>query len=427
MTDAGEATYRTIAWRVIPYLFVCYLFNYLDRVNVGFAKLEMLDDLGLSETVYGLGAGIFFVGYLACGVPSNLALQRFGARRWIGLIMVVWGLLSAALMFATGPLSFYLLRFLTGAAEAGFFPGIVLYLTRWFPAGRHGRVMTLFMAAIPVSGAIGSLVSGWILGRFSGGQAGLAGWQWLFLLEGLPTVLLGLGAWAILSDGVDDARWLDPDARIAVRAALERDAQAHAGDPADTLASVIRRPAVWLLGLLYFCAQSGVYAINFWLPSILKASGIADATTIGLLSAVPYAAATIFMIAVGRSADRHHERRWHLAVPLGVGSAGLAIASTATGNTALALGGMTLAAMGALTSLPLFWPLANRSLTPAVAAGGIALINSMGQVAGFASPYLVGWIKDATGSTQIALYALSGAMSLGLVLALRAPISRTPP
>jgi MFS family permease len=418
---ASERTYGKIAWRVIPYLFVCYLFNYLDRVNVGFAKLQMLDDLRMSETVYGFGAGIFFVGYLACGLPSNLVLQRVGARRWTAIIMVVWGALSASLMFATGPLSFYCLRFLTGAAEAGFFPGIVLYLTRWFPAVRHGRVMTLFMAAIPVSGVFGGLISGWILGHFSHGQGGLAGWQWLFLLEGVPTIVLGVGAWLFLSDGIDDARWLDPDERAALRTALAEDDRAKNTDAADTLAAVVRNPAIWRLGIIYFCAQSGVYAINFWLPSIIKGSGMTDATIIGALSAIPYLAATIFMIATGRSADRHDERRWHLAVPLGIGAAGLILASAFVGNTALALFGMTLATMGALTSLPLFWPLANRSLTAGAAAGGVALINSTGQVAGFVSPYLVGWIKDATGSTQIALYMLAGAMLVGVLLVFRTP------
>ena len=419
--DRLEPVYRKITLRLIPYLFVCYLFNYLDRVNVGFAKLQMLDELGMSETVYGLGAGIFFIGYLACGIPSNLLLQRIGARQWIAIIMVAWGLLSTSLMFVTTPTSFYILRLLTGAAEAGFFPGVVLYLTRWFPAARHGRVMASFMSAIPVSGVLGGLVSGWILAHFSLGQGGLAGWQWLFLLQGLPTVVLGVGVWFILSDGVDHAGWLQSEERAALRQALVEDNRSKPAGAADSFASVVRNPAIWMFGILYFCIQSGVYAINFWLPSIIRNSGLNDPVTIGVLSAVPYLAATIVMVAVGRSADRLQERRWHLAVPLGLGAMGLAIAAAFADNTVVALCGLTLATAGALTSLPMFWPLANGSLTAAAAAGGLALINSTGQIAGFVSPYLVGWIKDSTGSTQIALYLIAGGMALGLMLVSRAP------
>lgn len=250
-------TYRKILWWLIPFLFVCYLFNYLDRVNVGFAKLQMLGDLGMSETVYGLGAGIFFIGYLACGVPSNLILQRIGARRWVAIMMVSWGLLSTCLMFVRTPAGFYTLRLLTGAAEAGFFPGIVLYLTRWFPRAQHGRVMTVFMSAIPISGVLGGPLSGWILGHFSAGQGGLAGWQWMFLLQGLPTVLLGIGVWFLLSDGVQQATWLDPQEKQALTRALAADEAGKPAGASSSLGAVLRNPAVWMLGTVYFCIQSG--------------------------------------------------------------------------------------------------------------------------------------------------------------------------
>jgi D-galactonate transporter len=421
MTDDLGQTYRKIALRVIPFLFICYLFNYIDRVNVGFAKLQMLDDLGMSETVYGLGAGIFFIGYLACGVPSNLILERLGARRWVAVMMVTWGLFSTSLMFVQTPMSFYVLRFLTGAAEAGFFPGIVLYLTGWFPRAQHGRVMTVFMSAIPVSGVLGGPISGWILGHFAGGDGGLAAWQWLFLLQGLPTILLGILVWFVLSDGIDAAKWLDADEKRALRDAIAHDEKAKPTTVADNFASVLRNPAIWMLGLLYFCIQSGVYAINFWLPTIIKSSGESDPLMIGLMSAVPYFAAVIFMIAMGRSADRRQERRWHLAIPLAIGIAGLIIAATANGSPGISLLGMTLAAMGALTGLPMFWPLTNSFLSTAAAAGGFALINSTGQMAGFVSPYLVGWIKDISGGTQAALFALAFAMAVGMVLTLRIP------
>ncbi|NWK94567.1 MFS transporter [Sphingobium lactosutens] len=416
-------TYRKIAVRVIPFLFVCYLFNYIDRVNVGFAKLQMLDDLSMSETVYGLGAGIFFIGYLACGVPSNLILQRLGARRWVAVMMVTWGLFSTSLMFVQTPAHFYLLRFLTGAAEAGFFPGIVLYLTGWFPRTQHGRVMTIFMSAIPVSGVLGGPVSGWILGHFAAGHGGLAAWQWLFLLQGLPTVLLGVAVWFVLSDGIDAAPWLDAGEKRALHDAIVQDEKTKPITAADSFSAVLRNPTIWMLGLLYFCIQSGVYAINFWLPTIIQSSGESDPLMIGLMSAIPYLAAVIFMIMMGRSADRRQERRWHLTIPLTIGLTGLIIAATATGNPGLSLFGMTLAAMGALTGLPMFWPLTNSYLSAAAAAGGFALINSTGQLAGFVSPYLVGWIKDASGSTQAALFTLAIALAVGVLLTLRIPAS----
>lgn len=416
-----KAIYRKVARRVIPLLFVCYLFNYLDRVNVGFAKLQMLNDLGMSEQVYGLGAGIFFIGYLACGVPSNLVLERLGARRWVAVMMVTWGLFSTSLLFVQTPLGFYALRFLTGAAEAGFFPGVVLYLTRWFPRAQHGRVMTVFMSAIPISGVLGGPLSGWILGHFSRGQSGLAGWQWLFLLQGVPTIVLGIAVWIVLSDGIDSASWLDSDDRRALRDAFARDERSKSGVASDSFRAVVRNPAIWRLGLLYFCIQSGVYAINFWLPTIIKTSGENDPFIIGLMSAIPYLAAVFFMIAMGRSADHRKERRWHLAIPLAIGAVGLLIASAATHNPSLSLFGMTLGGMGALTSLPMFWPLTNSYLGVTAMAGGLALINSAGQVAGFVSPYAVGWIKDATGGTEYALYALALAMVTGVVLVLRIP------
>ncbi|KPL47645.1 major facilitator transporter, partial [Xanthomonas axonopodis] len=351
--DGMGPTYHKILWRLIPFLFVCYLFNYLDRVNVGFAKLQMLG----SETVYGLGAGIFFIGYLACGVPSNLILQRIGARRWVAIMMVSWGLLSTCLLFVRTLAGFYTLRLLTGAAEAGFFPGIVLYLTRWFPGARHGRVMTVFMSAIPISGVLGGPLSCWILGHFSAGQGGLAGWQWMFLLQGLPTVLLGIGVWFLLSDGVQQASWLTPQEKQGLARVLAEDEAGKPAGASTSLGAVLRNPVVWLLGTVYFCIQSGVYAINFWLPPIIQGSGVTDPIRIGLMSAIPYLAAAVFMVLMGHSADRRGERRWHLVIPLLMGEAGLCIAASVTDNLGLALFGMTLATMGAVSGLPLFWPL----------------------------------------------------------------------
>jgi D-galactonate transporter len=416
-----DPVYRTVFLRVIPYLFLCYLFNYLDRVNVGFAKLQMLGDLHLSETAYGFGAGIFFLGYIACGIPSNLMLQRVGARRWLALIMVLWGIFSTSLMFVRDAQSFYIIRFLTGATEAGFFPGIVLYLSLWFPAARRGQIMALFMAAIPISGVLGGPFSGWILAHFSAHQETFAAWQWLFLLQGLPTVVLGIGVLFLLSDGVGEAKWLSEPDRAALQNALIEDKKNTPKTAADSFAQVVTNPHIWILGIIYFCIQSGVYAINFWLPSIIKASGTLDAGTIGWLSAIPYLAASVFMVAVGRSADKRRERRWHLAVPMLMGAGGLIVAAAFATNPVIALAGLTLATMGALTGLPMLWPLSGGYLTAAAAACGLALINSTGQIAGFASPYFVGWIKDATHSTDLALYVLAAVMVAGALLTLSVP------
>ena len=417
--DDKNAIYKRITLRLIPFIFICYLFNYLDRVNVGFAKLQMLDALKFSETVYGLGAGIFFIGYVLCGVPSNLALTRFGPRRWIAVMMITWGLLSTCLMFVTTPTQFYTLRLLTGAAEAGFFPGVVLYLSQWFPTFRRGRIMALFMSAIPVSGLIGGPFSGWILNHFAAGQGGLAGWQWMFLLQGLPTVLLGGLAIFLLSDNFANAKWLGAHERAVLEADHRLDTERKPATTSDSLGAVFANPAIWAFGLIYFCIQSGVYAINFWLPSIIKNLGFSDNLVIGWISAIPYLLAAVFMLLVGRSADLRKERRWHLVVPMLMGAAGLVIAVNFATQPAIAIMGLTLATMGALTGLPMFWPVPTAMLSAGAAAGGLAIINSMGQMAGFLSPYLVGFVKDATGSTYVALYMLAGVIVGGSLLALR--------
>ena len=418
--DDKNAIYKRITLRLIPFIFICYLFNYLDRVNVGFAKLQMLDALKFSETVYGLGAGIFFIGYVLCGVPSNLALTRFGPRRWIAVMMIAWGTLSTCLMFVTTPAGFYTLRLLTGAAEAGFFPGVVLYLSQWFPSFRRGRIMALFMCAIPVSGLIGGPFSGWILSHFAAGQGGLAGWQWMFLLQGIPTVVLGGLAIYLLSDSFANAKWLGAHERAVLEADHRLDAaNKPASSSTDSLLAVFKNPAIWAFGLIYFCIQSGVYAINFWLPSIIKSLGFSDTLVIGWISAIPYLLAAVFMLLVGRSADLHKERRWHLVVPMLMGAVGLVIAVNFATQPAIAILGLTIATMGALTGLPMFWPVPTAMLSAGAAAGGLALINSMGQMAGFLSPYLVGFVKDATGSTDAALYFLAAVIVAGSLLALR--------
>ncbi|MEV4777793.1 MFS transporter [Burkholderia sp. LMU1-1-1.1] len=418
-----ERAYKKATWHLIPFIFVCYFFNYLDRVNVGFAKLEMLDALKLSNTVYGLGAGIFFIGYVLSGVPSNLILHKLGARRWIAVMMVAWGALSACMLFVTTPLSFYVLRFFTGVAEAGFFPGMVLYFTHWFPSQKRGQVMALFMSAIPISGLIGGPLSGWMLAHFSAGQGGMMGWQWLFLLQGVPTVLLGIGVYFYLNDGISQAKWLNADEKRAMLDALAADEKQRQSTSTvgQSFGDVLRNGNVWMLGVIYFCIQMGVYAINFWLPSIIKSLGYQSAVTVGWLSAVPYLFAAVFMIWAGRSADRHGERRWHVTAPMLMGLVGLTLAANFSSNPVIVIAGLSMATMGALAALSMFWALPAAFLGSAAAAGGLALINSLGQIAGFVSPFLVGWIKDATQSTDVALYILSSVMLLGAILVLRVP------
>lgn len=417
-----ENAYRKITWHLIPFIFVCYLFNYLDRVNVGFAKLQMMDALQWSETVYGFGAGIFFVGYVLSGIPANLLLHRLGARKVIGTLMIAWGAASASLMFVKTPETFYALRFITGVFEAGFFPGIVLYFTHWFPASRRGRIMGLFMSAVPISGVLGSPLSGWMM-QFFADKGGLAGWQWMLLLQGIPTIILGLLVYVLLNDGIAVAKWLNADEKRLLIAELEEDEKSRRAtvQTSDTFASVLRNGRVWMLGFIYFCIQMGVYAINFWLPSIVKSLGFQSTVTIGWISAIPYFCASVFMILIGRSGDARKERRWHLSGPLLMGLCGLMLATQAAGNPVIAIIGLSLATMGAMTGLPMFWPLPTAFLSSAAAAGGLALINSLGQIAGFISPFLVGWIKDTTGSTDIALYILSGILLFGAILVMRIP------
>lgn len=403
-----KVLYRKVILKIIPYIFVCYLFNYLDRVNVGFAKLHMLDALGMSEAAYGLGAGIFFIGYLCFGLPSNLAIQRFGARRWIAIIMILWGALSSCLMFVKTAESFYVIRFFTGAAEAGFFPGLILYFTRWFPASVRGRVMALFMSAIPLSGVLGGPLSGWILDVFSTHPvAGLAAWQWLFLIEGIPTIFLGIGVYFILDDRIEDAKWLTANEKSILLSELAKDELKNSTVKSAGIKEVIKSKTVWLLGLIYFSFQGGVYAIGFWLPTVVQSGNWGSMLMVGVITSIPYAAATLFMIFMGKSADINNERRWHLAIPMIMSAVGLMIAANSGGSSVLLLFGLTIATMGAFTALPMFWPLSSSYLSASAAVAGVAIINSVGQIAGFASPYFVGWIKDTTHSTDLAWYSLS--------------------
>jgi D-galactonate transporter len=411
---SGAGTYAKVAWRLIPFLFFCYLCAYLDRINVSFAKLQMLQDLGMSDAVYGLGAGIFFVGYLMFEVPSNFILLKVGARRWIARIMVTWGVISALMMFVSTPTQFYIVRFLLGVAEAGFFPAILLYLTYWFPAGRRSKVTALFMTGIPMSGVIGGPLSGWIMHSL-GGAHGLAGWQWLFVLEGIPTVIVGIVAYFYLDDKVSDARWLSDDEK----ATIEVDLQAEAGHhKLHSLRDGLASPRVLLLSAIYFFFTMGLYGVSFWLPSLVKASGVSGTLNVGLLSAVPYAAAAITMVAVGRSSDRHGERRWHLAIPGVVGALALCASVVYAHETVIAMIALTIGTMGVITTISQFWTVPPAVLQGTAAAGGIALANSVGSISGVVSPYVIGWLQTSTGSTGSGVVGIAATMVVGSILTL---------
>ena len=420
---ALHSAYRKTAWRVIPLLMVCYLVAYLDRVNVGFAKLQMLDDLKFSEAVYGLGAGVFFVGYLMFEIPSNIALHRFGARRWIARIMMTWGLLSAAMMFVETPMSFYLLRFLIGIAEAGFFPGIIFYLTTWFPSHRRGVMISLFIAALPISSMLGSLISGLIMQTLDG-VAGYAGWQWLFVIEGLPAVALGAAVFFLLRDRIADARWLSAEEKRGMQAALDRETRAKSH---HSVRDGLLNPKIWLLGAVYFCLVLGQYVISFWMPTIIRNSGVAEPWAIGVLSAIPYSVATVCMVLVGRSSDRVREYRWHLAICAFIGAGGVVFGTLFGASLWLSMIGLTVGTAAMISSLPVFWGMPTAVVGGAAAAAGIALINSLGNVAGFFSTIVVGWLTQLTGNTQAAMYFMAAALVLGGLLGLSVSRTRSDP
>jgi D-galactonate transporter len=407
-----------VTWRLLPFLVFCYGVAYLDRVNIGFARLQMLDDLGFSETVYGLGAGMFFIGYFIFEVPSNLILHRVGARLWIGRIMVTWGIVSALFMLTTTPGMFYLLRFLLGVAEAGFFPGIILYLTYWYPSERRVRMIALFMTAVPIAGMFGGPLSGWILESFQG-VGGWAGWQWLFLIEAMPAIAAGAIVMLYLDNGIRSARWLTEEEKTLLERKLEEDrgaAPAH-----QSWSAVFADRRVWLLCAIYFCYVMGHYGLTFWLPVLIQGAGVQGTIQIGLITAIPYTASVVAMMLIGRSADTRRERRWHTAVPMLAGAIGLTLSAIAGGNTTVAVVCLTLGAAGVFSSGPVFWGLPTAFLGGAAAAAGIAVINSIGNLAGFVSPYVVGWLTDLTRSTEAGMYVVSAALVAGALVVLRIP------
>ena len=400
-------------WRLMPFLFLLYIVAYLDRINVGFAVLQMREQLHLTDRVYGRAAGMFFAGYFFFQLPSNLILEKVGVRRWICGLMIVWGMVSCSMVFIRGPVSFYVLRFLLGAAEAGFFPGIILYMKRWFPAGARARAVAWFMTANPLAGVIGSPISGALLELHGGG---LSGWQWLFLMEGLPAILLGITVYWVLVDRPADAKWLSEPQRSWLMGELEREHRAGEGGATGTVWTVLASPTVWLLSLVYFGIPACMYGVTLWLPTAIRSlSGLSNLKT-GLVAAIPYLVTAVAMVLVGVHSDKSGERRWHTALP---GLAGaLALAVAAYGRTPLVIiAGMGLGMLGAQTMAGPFWAMATSRMSVAAAAS-IAVINSVGNLGGYFGPYIIGLVRSANGEFRGGLLAVGSVLAISALLAL---------
>jgi ACS family tartrate transporter-like MFS transporter len=416
MDTIEQRTIAKVSTRLIPFLIICYFVAYLDRVNVSFAALTMNQDLGLSATAYGLGAGIFFFSYFIFEVPSNLALERFGARRWIARIMVSWGLVSGAMVFVTGETSFYVVRLLLGAAEAGFFPGIIFYLTLWFPAVYRARIIGWFMVAIPLSTVFGAPVSSAILSMH--GLFGLAGWHWLFILEALPALVLGVVTWFYLTDHPAEATWLAPDERSwLIRRLAEEKAQRETARRFSTL-EALYDPKVLSLSLVYFGAVAVNYGTAYFVPQIVKAFGLSNLQT-GLVSALPYVVGSVGMVWFAYRSDKQMERKGHVAVALALAAIGIGMSSLFD-DPIMKMLLLSIGAFGVFAVLPVFWTLPTAFLSGASAAAGIAVINSVGNLAGFFGPFVMGALKDATGTYAAGLWAISACavIGMGVVLAL---------
>jgi D-galactonate transporter len=416
-----EGAVRRAMWRLLPFLGLCYLLNYVDRVNVGFASLTMNPDLGLSAAAYGLGAGLFFIGYFFFEVPSNVILHRVGARLWIARIMITWGVVASATAFVQGEISFFIVRFLLGIAEAGFFPGIILYLTYWFPRAQRAKVVALFFLAVPLSSVIGAPISTLLI-QNGGGVFGFdAGWRLMFFLEGIPAVLVGVLVLVLLPDRPSRARWLSGREQRALEQRIADEDVAQV--PQETgLWAGLRDGRVVALSIVYFGIVFGLYVLAFFLPQVV--SDLREQfdvrfslVEIGLITAVPYAVASVAMVLNARHSDRSGERRLHVAVPAFVGAAGVAVALYLD-SPYLVIAAMTVCAVGVYSAIPVIWQLPSAFLTGAGAAAGIALINSFGNLSGFAGPYLTGWLQDVTGSFRAGMFVVAGFMVLAGVIVL---------
>ncbi|MFJ8640712.1 MFS transporter [Streptomyces sp. NBC_01693] len=413
--SSTKALYSRIGWRLIPLLFAGYVLAYLDRINIGFAQLQMKDELGFSAAVYGLGAGLYFATYFVFEVPSNLLMKRIGARLTLSRIMILWGVVSIGMLFVQTPTQFYVMRLLLGAFEAGYAPGVMLLLTYWFPDDRRARVMALFLCGSPIAGALGSPVSGWILQGMDE-VAGMGGWQWLFLIEGLPSVALGVIFFLVLPDAPAKAKWLTADEQRRVTRDLNHDRTP--GAASQGFANALRDINVYVIALAWFTVVCGIQAVSFWMPLMLKDAGVGTPAEIGAWASIPFAGATIMMLLLSRHSDTTGERRWHIAIPCMTGAAALVLLSFAGADLALSLVSLTFLACSVYGAMPILLSVPVQYLAPGARAGGIALINSIGLSGGFVSPFILGWVKTQTGSVNNGLYCMAGLLVIGSVLVL---------
>ena len=423
--EQSRKIYLKITWRLIPLMFICYIVAYIDRINIGFAKLQLQGVLGVDDNVfdsaYGLGAGLFFIGYFLFEVPSNLILQRVGARIWIARIMIVWGIVSSSMMFIGSITGFYLVRFLLGIAEAGFYPGMILFLTYWFPDKERAHTVALFATGTVVAGIVGSPLSGAILEL--NGSAGLEGWQWLFLLEGIPAVILGLVVILVLPDGPRKAKWLSSTEKAWILSRLDEEALQSKGRAHFRFSEAFLSGRIWLLCFIYFLLTVGIYGYEMWMPSIIKEFYLQSYSIVGLINAIPYLIAVIVMLIIGYHSDKTGERRWHVAIAAFAAAAGFGF-SAYLQNPYLAMIALMASLVGLKSAMGPFWALSTTFLSGTAAAGGIALINSVGNLGGFVGPALVGILNDRTGSIRMSLWILAGALLLMGILILSIRRSR---
>ena len=412
--DIEKRTLRKITWRIVPFIMILYLIAYIDRVNIGFAAITMKEDLGFTSSILGFGAGIFFLGYFLFEVPSNIILHKVGARIWIARVMVTWGIIAGGMAFVESSTSFYVMRFLLGVAEAGFFPGIILYLSYWFPARNRAGVIALFMAAAPIATAIGSPISAALLEMH--GIMGLAGWQWMFLIEAIPAVILGVVVFFYMTDRPEKAVWLKPDEREWLVKTMQAEDANKGGQQQHSILRGLANPRVLALALIYFGTSAGLYTLGIWAPQIIKELGVSS-MTVGLLNAIPPIISVVAMILWSRHSDKTNERTWHVALACLTAAVGLAIAAS-TGSMFGLIAALTIVNVGISCSKPPLWSMPTMFLSGAAAATGIATINSIGNLGGFAGPAMIGWVKDQTGSFAGGLYFVAGLLILSTVLTL---------
>jgi MFS family permease len=411
----AEAVYRKVSWRILPVLLVAYMIAYLDRVNIGYAQLGMKQSLPFSDAVYGLGAGIFFIGYLIFEVPSNLMLVKIGARKTMLRIMVLWGLMAAGMMFVQTPTQFYVLRFLLGACEAGFFPGIILYFTYWYPSVRRGQVIAIFMSATTIISILAGPLCGATL-KYMEGVNGWHGWQWLFLVQGLPAAILGVVLFLWLDDKPAQSKWLSASEKnlLSYNLEMDKDASANAG---HSFAQVLRDPKVYALALVYFLLLGATYTMVFWMPTLIQSWGVKDLFLVGIYAGLPNLVGVIGMILMGRSSDRHVERRWHYMVCVLIASIGLGITTMLTGNLVGSLAALSFAVIGIASATPLFWTAVTEYLPKSSAAGGIAFISSLGAFGPSVSPSINAAVTKATGNGVYSMYLVMAAyVASGIIL-----------